>query len=287
MAEFEGASSGIMSKRIGPVRVVWLIPMIIVGALVYLAVQSRKSTGSDPAEVDQAEVGTDDAVNDGGGADYSHFTNTGGFAANPAPTYDTSAEVADTTTVETNETWARKAVLYLTQRGHSAGESQLAIQHYMAGSDLSYSEGQLRDDAVAHFGPPPEMFDIGTTAGKPAAPKPVPTQGQLYTVTGTSDNTADKLIMRAYGVTKIGADMRQKIAAANANLPSKYGPWPVGTKVMLPIFKATRYYTTRRGIADEKFSQIAAKNGTTVAALHAMNPKLHEPIRTGTKVQVA
>ena len=69
-----------------------------------------------------------------------------------------------------NSTWIRKAVAWLISNGENPGTAQTALQHYLAGSDLTYSEGAIRDKAVRQFGLPPDIVDSGGTAPRPTPP---------------------------------------------------------------------------------------------------------------------
>lgn len=70
-----------------------------------------------------------------------------------------------------NAGWTREVEAYLVgTKNENPGTVQTAIQHYLAGADLSYAEGQIRDDAIRQFGLPPNIMDAGATG---AAPLPV------------------------------------------------------------------------------------------------------------------
>lgn len=72
---------------------------------------------------------------------------------------------------EDNETWLRKAVAFLVARkGRSPGEAQQAMQSYIAGEDLTYDQGVMRDDAVRELGLPPDSFRAGRTLPRPTVP---------------------------------------------------------------------------------------------------------------------
>jgi peptidoglycan hydrolase-like protein with peptidoglycan-binding domain len=89
---------------------------------------------------------------------------------------------------EDNSTWMRKSVAWLIEHGENPGTAQTALQHYLAGGNLTYDEGAIRDKAVRQFGLPPDIADAGTTGAKPAtATTPAPTtRGDgFYRTTGT------------------------------------------------------------------------------------------------------
>jgi len=71
---------------------------------------------------------------------------------NPAvPTgtvYAQNPQTPDQPVIETNDTWMRKSLAFLIAKGENPGTVQLALQHYLAGNDLTYDEGRLRDAAV-------------------------------------------------------------------------------------------------------------------------------------------
>lgn len=202
-----------------------------------------------------------------------------GFQANPAPTYPSG--LADTTTVDNNEAWLKRGTEWAGLTGVATpGNAQLALQHYLNGDDLTWEEGQIRDAVIRQFGAPPESVTIGSTGAEPAKRQGTPpTQ---HTVKGSTDNDYTSLIRLYYGgVTNDKVDLLQ---AANMSLGSK-GPFPVGTRVMIPAYHAPVYHIVKSKSAT--LSEIAAKHGTSVAVLRVLNDGISNTVKKGKKVRIA
>jgi peptidoglycan hydrolase-like protein with peptidoglycan-binding domain len=93
---------------------------------------------------------------------------------NPANTAGTNSAITD------NDQWLNAGVTYLTTKGVSAGTAQVALQAYLTGAQLSFQQGQYRDEVIGQIGLPPTVIQAGGTdpapppPANPAAPVPPP-----------------------------------------------------------------------------------------------------------------
>lgn len=288
-----------MRKKVGGVPVVYLIAGFVL-VLVILAWR-LKTPAADPA----ADATTDPTTDGGGAVD----TNGDPSTVYPNMPNGTVVVAPQTDPVKTdvppedNTDWLRKSVLFLVnKKGHSPGDAQRALNLYLDGENLSYAQGQMRDEAIREYGLPPDPGNIGTTAPKPAPPvvaKPLPTpkptppivarQGNppcTHTVRGSGDNNLTALIKLYYAGT-VTQDKYDLVQAANPSLPSG-GPYKVGTKIRIPAYHAPKYFTATASVRTA--SAIAKKNGISTHTLTILNDgttKVTFPARIGQKVRVA
>lgn len=104
----------------------------------------------------------------------------------------------DNASIEDNETWLKRGVSYLVnQRGYGAGAAQSALQAYLEGNDMSYSQGVARDAVIRELGMPPIAPSIGKTGYSPARIQgPLP---RYHEVKGANDNSVSKIAQLYYG----------------------------------------------------------------------------------------
>lgn len=194
--------------------------------------------------------------------------------------------------IETNEEWLKAAAFWLAnEKGISAGTAQAALQKYLDGSSLSYTEGQYRDAAVKQFGFPPDLTPTPVTGAKPAPAKIARVQGPLpraHYIETTGDDSYGELARLYYpthgGATEANIDL---IQAANPQLPQS-GPFKIGTRVNIPAYRAPKYFTATK--TANTLAQIAAKNGVSQEAVRRLNDgatRVTFPARVGTRVRVA
>lgn len=270
-------------------RKVFGVPVILLAAVVVavLVIVAWKTPKKVDTPVDTS--GTTDTNGDGvpDGADGSAaptgpafgMTDTGSFTSAGAPitVTPTPVEVADAS----NQTWLRKAIEWLVETGTPGGAAQEALTLYLNGQPLSYAQGQLRDKVIKQFGPPPEgVSGIATTASEPGRRQGPPPLD--HTVKGANDNQYGELATLYYGHND--GHLVDILERANADKIGTSGPFPPGTKVTIPkyhppmTYKATASTTTA--------AAIAKKNGTSEAAVKAMNGSVHWPVKVGTVVIV-
>jgi hypothetical protein len=273
LPELPGKSPFLSRKIIGVPLLYWLAIFVLILAYVAYRMRSAPSDVPETADPSLAPENADESA-----ASYD------GFTAQPTPTY--SSGVAPSTTVETNESWAKKATEFVGASGLATyGDAQLAIQKYLNGDQLSFKEGQIRDAAIKQFGAPPEPVTVGGTDPKPVAAVTAKRQGTppiYHTIKGAADNTYSELSQLYYGT--IANDRIDLLQAANVSR-GKSGPWPVGTRMMIPAYHAPKYYTSTKTINTLK--EIAAKNSTSVTVLRILNDGIKDTLKTGTKVRVA
>ena len=266
----------ILKRKIAGVPVSILL-LILVAGLLYMAIRMKSSSSTDTtASTDLGDSGTATDSN-GQSADQPIFL------ANPSQTVSTSTDTTtdSTTSTATDQTWANGAIAWLiTQQHASVTNATNAITKYLAGQQLSQDEGRLRDLAVKQFGPPPESGYVQTSTAGYAGP--AVRQGNpptTHTVKGKSDNTPEELARLYYGMTT--RDVVQFLESSNTSLTT---PYPVGTKVTIPRYHAVKYYTSTQ--RNNTAAEIARANGRDIAAITALNPGMHFPVKVGTRVRV-
>jgi len=287
--------NALMQRKFLGIKLLYYTAALVVG-LAFIAWKMKSSgvpedqvtepdsdTGATDPGSDATGTGTDTdgtgTVSSGGTGGTVPDTSTGGDSGGG----DSGGGDSGGGTEETNDTWARNAINFLIAGGASVQSSTSAIQKYLAGDQLSYAEGQLKDKAVKKFGLPPDIPPVGGTAKKPTTPvkqtKHVPPA--VHKVTGSGDNTYTELAKLYY---KSSADQWvDLIQAANTRLPHS-GPLKKGTHVIIPAKHNPVYYTARKGKTTA--TAIASANGISVAALHELNDKTHFPVLVGRRVRV-
>ena len=154
--------SGWMQKKLFGVPVVYLaVGFVIILALVAWRLKPAKT----PADTTTDATATAEDLNP---------------AVPTGTVYAQNPQTGDEPIVETNDTWMRKGLAFLIAKGENPGTVQLALQHYLAGNDLTYDEGRIRDAVVAEYGLPPDINDIGGTGSKPLAPAKYPSHTAGY-----------------------------------------------------------------------------------------------------------
>jgi hypothetical protein len=272
LPDVPGKSPFLSRKILGVQVLYWLAIGVLL--LAYLAYRMRNASEDLPeaAEQEPDELAPENADESAGLYD--------GFAAQPTPTY--SPGIGSTTTVETNDSWAKKAAEFVGASGlASYGNAQLVIQKYLNGDQLTFEEGKIRDLAIKQFGLPPEPITAGGTG--PEAPRRQGTPPTYHTVKGSQDNDYSELIRLYWGEpTSVS---RVQFKAANATIGA--GPYPVGTRVFIPAYQAAKYF-----IVDSRtnmLSEIAKKFNTTIAAIRILNPGItftNHILKPGTRVRV-
>lgn len=266
------------------------IPVLVwaalgVGALMFVAWKMPSKTAANPPEDTTGGTPATDGVPTGAeGAVSSQFgmTDTGGFNSAGAPIIVNPTPATPTAGITTNQEWSSQAISWLTNQGGAAGgAAQEAITLYLNGQPLSYTQGQLRDQAIKQFGPPPEgVASISRTAAEPGRTQGVPPL--THTVKGDNDNTISELAALYYG--KSSQHNNDIIERENGGRIGPSGPYPVGTRIVIPKYHEPMHYTATKTTTTA--AAIAKKNGTSTTAVIAMNPGVHFPVKPGTVVVV-
>lgn len=167
----KGNPSAVLKRKVGGVPVIYLVGGVAV-VLAVIAWRMKPAPDLTANDAATAEDGSTDAANPSGSSLLPPMPSGTVVVAPQTPAPEDAP-------YEDNSTWMRKGVTFLISKGQNPGLAQLALQHYLAGSDLTYSEGAMRDMVVKEYGLPPDGFDAGSTAPKPAvavpsSPKPAP-----------------------------------------------------------------------------------------------------------------
>lgn len=261
-------------------RKIFGIPLLyLVGAgVIIVAIVAYKMKPATPATpaADADTPSTDANADTNDESAYSGLSTNGTVIVAPQPT-------TTTTVVETNDTWLKSAVAEVVKaKIATAGDAQSALTKYLAGDNLSFDEGKIRDYALEKLGIPPEpLYQIGTVSEAPAQ-KQFSLFPGTHTVKGNNDNSAGKLAQLYYG--NADANHVNSIVSRNFNLGPSSTTYPPGTKVTIPEWTTPRYYTVQKGY--QYPTQIAAKNGIQYAQLIGLNPGVTFPVAVGTKVRV-
>lgn len=273
--------SALLRRKVAGVPVVYFAALFV-AILVFIAWRLKNVSGDATETTPDGDVEGD--VADGGG--------TGGedpnpvFISKPVPnTPGTDGVIVGTQ--DSNELWSRRAVEWLYgQHLATPAEAQAAIEAYMSGSDLSYGKSALVDKAIRQFGLPPEPLQRGKTLPSSAPAKRQGNPPVRHTVKGTNDNTFAELAQLYYG--SHSPDHLNFLEVANISLEPK-GTFAVGTQIVIPKYHEPKYYTANAQARTA--AKIAAKNGTSSAAIYALNDAIARQLQTGvaigTRVRVA
>lgn len=281
MADGAPVSTGFLRKKIfGKIPVIYVLGVfILILAIVAYRMKANEPTDATdtPAATDEASDSTDVLAT----GDTDSLATGGTVVAPPA-----SNPVVGNDAISDNQTWLRKAVEFLGSQGVGAGNAQVAMQAYLNGDNLSNQQGVWRDKAVKQLGLPPEAFNAGTTLGK--SPAPAKRQGPLprtHKVVGPNDNTYAKLAQLYYNSGSAGNVAFIKAAnTPNSSLGDGNGPFAAGSMVKIPKFVTPVYYKSTSKINTAR--EIADKNHISVNDLTILNPTLHFPVKSGTRVRV-
>jgi hypothetical protein len=292
-------------KKIFGVKVLYIAAVLVV-ILVVVAwkLPSGVSATEDGTTADTTDAGGDTGISDAeaagsgsGTVTYPDTTGEGTVTTAPTPPTTTTNTADPTTTTgsytstpeETNETWGRKAIEWLTKNaGASVDGATIAIQKYLNGDQLSYTEGQLRDKAINGVGFPPNIPASGGTLSKPPVPKPVVKSYKapaVHTISGSGDNTWTELAKLYYGSS--GDSYVDLIQAANVNVKGykHSGEMPKGTRLYIPAKRNPKMYKVVRGKTTA--AAIAKANGISEKSLHELNDTTKFPAKVGSSVRVA
>lgn len=282
----------LLQKKVVGVKVLYLA-LVFVLVLLFMAWR-MKNAGVPDDTTDGSESDTEATDNESTGDDSQP-----GFTATPDPTTGTNTNTGGgdgsspafpaEETPDDNAKWGRRAMEWLHGHGATVDQATSAIQKYLDGDQLSYSEGLLRDKAVNQFGYPPDIPVSGGTASKPPAKntKNTPTQKPplVYTVVAGGPRSYSGLAQKFYGSS--AATYIDLIQAANTKLghSAPKGGWKNGTRVFIPAKRTAKYYTANKGHLTA--ASIASANGISVASLHELNDTVRFPVKSGKKVRVA
>lgn len=267
----------IMHKKVAGIPVVYLGGAAAI-VLAIIAYRMRNNNPPAATATDPAATGVDA---NGDTVDESLY---GGLATNGTVT---TAPVDTSTPVEavqaTNDSWLRSSVTDVVKANiATAGDAQAALAKYLAGDQLTFDEGKIRDYALKTDGLPPEPLQaIGSVSEAPAQKQFSSFPGN-HTVKGNNDNTPAKLAQLYYGRSDyLVADT---IVSQNTALGPRTATYSVGTVVHIPAYSEVRYFTAVKGY--QYPGPIAAKNGLSYAQLLGLNPGAVYPLPIGRKIRV-
>jgi hypothetical protein len=264
----------LITAKIGPVPVLYIGAVILVIAAILVTrskLDESDAADSELTDADEAAATADEIAT----ADYG-FAATKGTVTVEQGSITTSAAVVDT-----NDLWIRRAAEYIGGQGTwSTNTVQGALQAYVDGNNLSYEQGRIRDAAIKQFGLPPETVSPGTTGKMPAARQGNPPLS--HKVKGSLDNTYGE-IAALYYPGKNRGDAIDRLQSANHGLGSS-GPFSVGTRVGVPVWKNPKYFTAKAGYTSA--AKIASAYSISQKDLHLLNEGLQFPVKVGTKVHV-
>lgn len=164
-------------KKIGPLPT-WSFAIVLLGGLaVSYYLYSRQGSSSDePILVE----------------DTSPAPGVGQYAMGWAYTPPAAATPEDKT-FETNQEWARYVISHMIAEGYDPGAVDSMVRKYLQGRGLTAQEAELRDIALAKYGPPPyinvpaepdEEIPTDDDEEEPTTPPPAPSNGKLPAPTG-------------------------------------------------------------------------------------------------------
>lgn len=280
-----GGFSALMNREVFGVKVLYLLGVLVVVFAVYAWRMKPGVSESEAVEpsADAAPDGAESLADAVGG--YPDVDGVGTViqtgSGSSGPVYSQPAD-----RIDSNDEWLRAAIEYLITQGATPEAATAAIQRYIAGDQLSWEQGELRDKAVMQIGLPPDIPPTGGTASKPVTGTTARqgTPPLVHRVKGTTDNTYGKLAALYYGSTV--DKYIDLIQSANTGLghAAPSGGWKTGTAVFIPVKVEPRYYTVVKG--KQTAAAIAGANGITTKALAELNDGLKYPVKVGRKVRV-
>lgn len=203
-----------------------------IGGVTILAVAAWQIKPSATVDGEDMPI-EDDPINGGALAEQYPDMPTGTVIV--APVVPEADPTLDNASIETNDVWLKKGVAYLVTQGYGAGTAQAALQTYLEGMDMTYSQGKARDAVIEELGMPPNPPTIGKTSADIARK-----QGELpryHTVRNSSEDSLSELANLYYG----RSDTFAKDAIKNTtHYKSTYGStrsengFPVGSKIYIP-----------------------------------------------------
>lgn len=260
------------NKEVFGIKYLYLA-LLGVGIIAFIAWRIKPVSGDSSEPTAATDENATSEVGGDLGADYSALATTGTVTVQQAgePTIVTPV------TPQTNEKWVRDGVNWLVSKGlATGGNAQTALQKYVDGDQLSFDEGKLRDAWIAQGGAPPETFSNGgTAAAPPTAPKRNGTPPTTHTVSGTADNTIDKISQLYYG-----ASDNNHTGYVRIHNPQWIGATiPVGEKVFVPAY-VKKTYITPRPMTSKEVAAAAKVNGNMVLELNKATPAYVFPAKT-------
>lgn len=263
--------SDLMSKKIGPVPVLY----IVAGFVAILAVMAWRmkpaSEGNTGEDASDAAEGLNDP--------YDALATNGTVVV--APTTPEKPEPVEVEK-ESNEQWGRRAAEWLYKNNVTdPASAQLAINKYLNGDDLTYDEGQWRNKAIGAIGYPPEPLGKIAISAPQVFRKQMTPPGR-HTVKGNSDNTYSALAKGYYGRDDNKAI--NLLQGGNSRLGETNGPFKVGELIYVPAWREPIYFTATTSV--RSIEQVAARNGISTDAVKVMNEGMSFPVSVGTKVRV-
>jgi LysM repeat protein len=279
----------LLNRKVFGVKVLYLA-LLFVAVLAFVAYK-MKNAGVDAGAQDSTDTPADDTTGDlgtDGGALVTPTNSSLGIPSSNGTTTNPVYTPPATPEAPTNDTWMRMGIDWLIKQGVPSDQATGALQAYLAGDQLSYEQGKLRERVITQFGLPPEIPQSGGTANKPTTPKPPPkvTPGiqkpPTTFVTTASINTLTEIAQKFYGSSNDRyVDLLQ---AHNMNI-GRHGPYKVGTRVYVPVKSEPRYFTATK--SKRTLGAIAAASGVSTAVIKELNDKTHFPVAVGHKVRVA
>jgi hypothetical protein len=260
--------SELSHKKVVGVPVLYLAA---VGVVILAVVAWRMKPTPDSTPTDAASTPGQDAQVDENGLAVPGTSPYAGLSSNGTVTVvqQPSAD-ADTTPTKPidNEDWARKGAEWLTAtHGVSGSAAIAALTKYISGTDRTFDEQTLVDMVIKEKGQPPNSIAEGGSVSAAPAKKQFSNFPGKHVIKGGSDNGFPQLATLYYGSAV--DDRIDLLQAANPSLGTS-GPWAVGTTVVIPAYHAPVYYTVTTGTGMTA-SQVAAKNGISLAQLGALN----------------
>lgn len=249
---------------------------LFVAILVFIAWRIRDASGDDTDGVSSEDGDIEGDVADGGGSGGSETNPI--FIAKPVPpTPGTDGVIVESQ--DSNENWSRRAVEWLYgQNLATPAQASAAIDAYMNGADLSHGYSALVDKAIRQFGLPPEPIQRGKTLPSGGVAKRQGNPPTRHTVKTTKENTFAKLAKLYYNSDHY--DHVNYLEVANLSVPK--GTFAIGTQINVPKYQNPKYYTANSRARTA--STIAAKNGTSAAAIYELNDSIRRELAVGVKI---
>jgi hypothetical protein len=146
--------TGVAKKKVLGVPVLYLLG----GGVVVLALYAYKTKAVVPADTAVTSAATADTA----ASELYPPDTVGTVIVSPA----TGSTAGSNTSITTNDEWLKAGVAYLGTLGISPGTAQVALNTYLEGAQLSYLQGEYRDQVITQIGMPPTLSTPGGTDAK-------------------------------------------------------------------------------------------------------------------------
>lgn len=235
-----GKFTEFLNKKVAGIKVLYLA-LVAVLILGYYAWRTTRNSQIDSATESGAEAGT--PAEAAGDSVYPPLESGTVYVATPP-----AVDVTGDSEVDTNDAWGRRAVAWLMNNGYTGTEAQGIVQRYLAGTDMTWQQGQAINRALSALGTPPDSVEIGTVAARPSG-----TTSTTQPTAGTGkDTTRTVAAQNVSGISRAGAKVGITVSpgSAGASSVTEYQTRVSGDN---NLDGSDRTYSSKTSVVDIKF----------------------------------